>query len=395
MGQALGERRHVGLVDLLDAPAARARDVVMVSRQACDVCIDMTVELQAAGHPGVHQRLQCSKDGRSADPRLPSPEASIELLGCQLPAGGGERVRDEESLASDPLSGGGEPIRRPQADSIHEQRLAQARLGIMSGVSERRAGLALRGVSAGYGAGVVLQEVDLEIPPGTLVGVIGPNGSGKSTLLKAILGLAPVMTGTVLLDGGPVSEQRDRVAYVPQREAVDWSFPVSAEQVVMMGRYPRVGWLRSPGASDRRAVREALERVALADLGAAQIGALSGGQQQRVFLARALVQEASVLLLDEPMTGVDQTTEQLIVSLLQELRDGGTTILHATHDLESAAEVSDQLCFVNRRVVAYGPPAETFTPTILHATFGGELLIVQAGDHSHVHGGGHHGPVDQ
>jgi manganese/zinc/iron transport system ATP- binding protein len=265
----------------------------------------------------------------------------------------------------------------------------------MSGVSDRRTGLVLRGVSAGYGAGVVLQEVDLEIPPGTLVGVIGPNGSGKSTLLKAILGLAPVITGTVLLDGYPVSEQRDRLAYVPQREAVDWSFPVSAEQVVMMGRYPRVGWLRIPGASDRGAVRDALERVALADLGAAQIGALSGGQQQRVFLARALVQEASVLLLDEPMTGVDQTTEQLIVSLLQELRDSGTTILHATHDLESAAEISDQLCFVNRRVVAYGPPAETFTPSILHATFGGELLIVQAGDHSHVHGGGHHGPVDQ
>jgi manganese/zinc/iron transport system ATP- binding protein len=256
-------------------------------------------------------------------------------------------------------------------------------------------GLSLDDVSAGYGEGLVLQDVTLAIPPGTLVGVIGPNGSGKSTLLKAILGLAPVMTGTVLLDGRPVSEQRDRLAYVPQREAVDWSFPVSAEQVVMMGRYPRVGWLRIPGATDRAAVRDALERVALADLASAQIGALSGGQQQRVFLARALVQEASVLLLDEPMTGVDQTTEQLIVNLLRELRDGGTTILHATHDLESAADVSDQLCFVNRRVVAFGPPSETFTPPILHATFGGELLIVREGDHSHVHGGGHHGPQER
>jgi len=146
---------------------------------------------------------------------------------------------------------------------------------------------------------------------------------------------------------------------------------------------------------DAAAVRDALERVAMANFASAQIGALSGGQQQRVFLARALVQEASVLLLDEPMTGVDQTTEQLIIGLLKELRDGGTTILQATHDLESAAEISDQLCFVNRRVVAYGPPAETFTPSILHATFGGELLIVQAGDHSHVHGGGHHGPAEQ
>ena len=265
----------------------------------------------------------------------------------------------------------------------------------MSGVSVEP-GLSLKGVGAGYGDGLVLQGVDLAIPPGTLVGVIGPNGSGKSTLLKAILGLAPVSSGTVLLDGRPVSEQRDRLAYVPQREAVDWSFPVSAEQVVMMGRYPRVGWLRLPGARDRAAVRDALGRVALANLGAAQIGALSGGQQQRVFLARALVQEASVLLLDEPMTGVDQMTEHLIVDLLTDLRDAGTTILHATHDLESASEVSDQLCFVNRRLVAYGPPAETFTPPILHATFGGELLIVHEGEHTHVHGGGHHhGPDDR
>jgi ABC-type Mn2+/Zn2+ transport system ATPase subunit len=252
-------------------------------------------------------------------------------------------------------------------------------------------GLRLRDVGAGYDGALVLQGVDLDIAPGTLVGVIGPNGSGKSTLLKAILGLAPVTTGTVLLDGRPIAEQRGRLAYVPQREAVDWSFPITAEQVVMMGRYRRVGWVRWPGWGDRAEVRQALDRVAMTDQADSQIGALSGGQQQRVFLARALVQEASVLLLDEPMTGVDQTTEELIISLLRELRDAGTTILQATHDLESAAEISDELCFVNRRVVAYGPPSETFTPPILHATFGGELLIVRDGGHSHVHGGGHHG----
>lgn len=368
---------------------------MMVGGQAGDVRVDVAVELQATRHASVHERLQRPKDGRATNAWLPSPQAAIQLLSRELAAGTGERVGDQQPLAGDPFSGGAEAIRRRQADAIHEQRLAQARLGIMSGVSDSQSGLVLRDVSAGYGAGVVLQDVDLAIPPGTLVGVIGPNGSGKSTLLKAILGLAPVTTGTVLLDGGPVAEQRDRLAYVPQREAVDWSFPVSAEQVVMMGRYPRVGWLRVPGTLDGAAVREALERVALADLGSTQIGGLSGGQQQRVFLARALVQEASVLLLDEPMTGVDQTTEQLIVTLLKELRDSGTTILHATHDLESAAEISDQLCFVNRRVVAYGPPAETFIPSVLHSTFGGELLIVQAGDHSHVHGGGHHGPVDR
>jgi ABC-type Mn2+/Zn2+ transport system ATPase subunit len=161
----------------------------------------------------------------------------------------------------------------------------------------------------------------------------------------------------------------------------------------MMGRYRRIGWVRRPGEADRRASREALARVHLDDIADEQIGELSGGQQQRVSLARALVQEASVLLLDEPMTGVDQATEQLVTGLLRELRDAGTTILQSTHDLESAAEISDELCFVNGRVVAFGPPAETFTPPVLHATFGGEMLIVRAGDHAHTHAGGHHGPA--
>jgi manganese/zinc/iron transport system ATP- binding protein len=250
----------------------------------------------------------------------------------------------------------------------------------------------LRDLAAGYGDGLVLRDVTLEIAPGTLVGVIGPNGSGKSTLLKAILGLTPVVRGGVHLDGRPIAGQRHRIAYVPQREAVDWSFPVTAGQVVLMGRYPHLGWLGMPGAPDRDAVAEALRRVGMDHLADRQIGSLSGGQQQRVFLARALVQEAAVLLLDEPMTGVDQATEHVIVSLLRQLRDAGTTILHASHDLESAAELSDRLCFVNGRVVAFGPPEQTFTPPILHATFGGELLILDAGDHRHVHAGGHHGP---
>ena len=257
---------------------------------------------------------------------------------------------------------------------------------------EDQSGLVIANLSAGYGDGPVLRDVGLAIAPGSLVGVIGPNGSGKSTLLKAILGLAPVATGDVLLDGRRVAEQRHRVAYVPQREAVDWSFPITAGQVVLMGRYPALGWLRLPRRADRQAVTTALERVDMAGLADRQIGALSGGQQQRVFLARALVQEASLLLLDEPLTGVDQTTEQLIVDLLRGLRDDGATIVQATHDLESAADHSDVLCFVNGRVVAFGPPAETFTAPILHATFGGELLIVDADGHTHVHGGGHHGP---
>jgi ABC-type Mn2+/Zn2+ transport system ATPase subunit len=252
--------------------------------------------------------------------------------------------------------------------------------------------LELRDLSAGYDAGWALANVNLELPPGRLVGVIGPNGSGKSTLLRAILGLVPHRRGSVTLGGRPID--RKRIAYVPQREVVDWSFPISAEQVVLMGRYPRIGAVLPAGPADRAAVAAALERVGMHGLAHRQIGALSGGQQQRVFLARALVQDADVLLLDEPMTGVDLATEETIGTLMRELRDAGTTVVYATHDLETAADISDLLCFVNGRIVAFGPPAETFPPHTLHETFGGELMIVDAGDHAHVHGGGHHGHVD-
>lgn len=252
--------------------------------------------------------------------------------------------------------------------------------------------LELRDLSAGYDSGWALSGVNLELPPGKLVGVIGPNGSGKSTLLRAILGLVPHRRGTVTMNGSPID--RRRIAYVPQREVVDWSFPISAEQVVLMGRYPRIGPVLPPGTADRAAVAAALERVGMQGLAHRQIGALSGGQQQRVFLARALVQEASIVLLDEPMTGVDLATEEAIGTLMRQLRDAGSTVVYATHDLETAADASDLLCFVNGRIVAFGPPADTFTPHTLHETFGGELMIVDAGDHAHVHGGGHHGHVD-
>jgi ABC-type Mn2+/Zn2+ transport system ATPase subunit len=256
-------------------------------------------------------------------------------------------------------------------------------------------GLEIRDLTAGYGGEPTLRDVSLALPPGSITGVVGPNGSGKSTLLKAILSLTPEVTGTILVGGVAVDGARESIAYVPQREVVDWGFPITAGDVVMMGRYPRIGAVRRPGAVDRRHVADALGRVGMVSLADRQIGALSGGQQQRVFLARALVQESSVLLLDEPMTGVDQATERAINNLLRELRDGGATIVITTHDLESAAEQCDLLAFVNHRLVAFGTPSETFTPPVLHATFGGELLIVQAGDHRHVHAGGHHGPDDR
>jgi manganese/zinc/iron transport system ATP- binding protein len=247
-------------------------------------------------------------------------------------------------------------------------------------------------VSFAYGGAPAVDSVTLHVAPGDFTAIVGPNGSGKSTLLKAVLGLVPRVRGSVTLDGRPVARVRRRVAYVPQREAVDWSFPINAEQVVMMGRFPHIGWVLAPSSRDRQAVAEALERVGMSDLRQRQIGSLSGGQQQRIFLARALVQEASVLLLDEPLTGVDATTQQVIVALMGELRSAGTTILQATHDLETAADVSDLLCFVNRRVLAFGTPDETFNEHTLHVTFGGEVLVLDSGDHAHVHGGGPHGP---
>jgi ABC-type Mn2+/Zn2+ transport system ATPase subunit len=256
-------------------------------------------------------------------------------------------------------------------------------------------GLHVRDLAAGYGGEPTLRDVSLDLPPGTITGVVGPNGSGKSTLLRAILGLTPEVSGEVSLGGVEIDRVRHRIAYVPQREVVDWGFPITAADVVMMGRYPRLGVVRRPRPADRRRVAEALARVGMESHAGSQIGALSGGQQQRVFLARALVQEASVLLLDEPMTGVDQATEQAINVLLHELRDGGATVVITTHDLESASEQCDLLAFVNHRIVAFGPPSETFTPPTLHATFGGELLILQAGDHRHVHAGGHHGPDER
>ena len=253
--------------------------------------------------------------------------------------------------------------------------------------------LVIERLAAGYESGWALRDVDLALPPGRLVGVIGPNGSGKSTLLRAILGLVPRRRGRISMDGRAVD--RRRVAYVPQREVVDWSFPISAEQVVMMGRYRRIGPVVGPSRADRQAVVSALERVGMRELAHRQIGALSGGQQQRIFLARALVQDAAILLLDEPMTGVDRGTEETVSALMRDLRDAGRTVVYATHDLETAADISDLLCFVNGRIVAVGPPSETFTPHTLHETFGGELMIVDAGDHAHVHGGGHHaGHID-
>ncbi|WP_051329845.1 metal ABC transporter ATP-binding protein [Niveispirillum irakense] len=230
--------------------------------------------------------------------------------------------------------------------------------------------LTVAGLSVAYHRRLVLRDVDWTAPAGGLVAVIGPNGAGKSTFLKAVLGLVPPLTGTVEVFGRPLSRQRALIGYVPQRESVDWDFPVSALDVVTMGRYGLIGWGRRITGAHRRAAMEALDRVGLADLAKRQIGQLSGGQQQRVFLARALAQEARIYFMDEPLAGVDAATEQTILAVLRDLDAEGRTVICVHHDLQTVAATFDHVLMLNGGVVAAGPVAGTLTDANLRLTYG-------------------------
>ncbi len=232
-------------------------------------------------------------------------------------------------------------------------------------------------VTVAYHRKPVLWDIDLTLSEPRLVGVVGPNGAGKSTLLKAILGLVPLASGEVRVLGRPVPEQRQHIGYVPQRESVDWDFPVSVFDVVLMGTYGRLGWFRRPGARERACAHECLERVGLSDLANRQIGQLSGGQQQRTFLARALAQQADLYFLDEPLAGVDAATEKVIISLLKELRDQGKMVMVVHHDLRTVPHYFDHVVLLNMRLVASGPTETVFTPENLRKTYGGRLSILE------------------
>lgn len=224
----------------------------------------------------------------------------------------------------------------------------------------------------------VLYGVDLTVPKGSLVGLIGPNGAGKSTFLKAVLGQLPLAAGWVKVFGQPLRRVCRRVGYVPQRESVDWDFPVNLMEVVLMGRYGRLGLGQRPSRKDREIAAQCLERVKMLPFANRQIGNLSGGQQQRVFLARALAQESDIYLMDEPFVGVDAATEATIIELLREMKSQGKTVLVVHHDLATARDYFDRLIFLNMRLVATGPTEEVFTPEILQATYGGRLTILSA-----------------
>ncbi|UMA65379.1 manganese/iron ABC transporter ATP-binding protein [Roseivivax marinus] len=220
-----------------------------------------------------------------------------------------------------------------------------------------------------------LRDASFEVPEGSIAALVGVNGAGKSTLFKAIMGFVPLARGEITLLGRTVAEalKSNLVSYVPQSEEVDWAFPVLVEDVVMMGRYGHMGFLRRPSRADREAVDAALERVNMTAFRHRQIGELSGGQRKRVFLARALAQDGRVILLDEPFTGVDVTTEEQIVALLRELRDEGRVMLVSTHNLGSVPEFCDRTVLVKGTVLAYGPTEEVFTHRNLEAAFGGVL----------------------
>jgi manganese/zinc/iron transport system ATP- binding protein len=238
------------------------------------------------------------------------------------------------------------------------------------------AAVTVRDLTVAYRETPVLWDINLEIPAGHLTAIVGPNGAGKSTLLKAVLGLVPVASGEAAILGRPLAAVRRQVAYVPQRESVDWDFPTNALDVVMMGRYGHLGWLRRPGPAERARAMACLEQVGMDDLANRQISQLSGGQQQRVFLARALAQEAEVYLMDEPFAGVDAATEAAIVGLFRSLRAAGKTLICVHHDLETVPEYFDWVVLLNVRLVAAGPVATTFTHEALRATYGGRLALL-------------------
>ncbi|MBS0635674.1 MAG: ABC transporter ATP-binding protein [Verrucomicrobia bacterium] len=229
--------------------------------------------------------------------------------------------------------------------------------------------LKVSGLTVHYHDAPVLWDIGFELPRGTFVGILGPNGAGKSTLIKAILELIPAVSGSIWVDKKPVGDMRKKIAYVPQREAVDWDFPITVKQLVLMGCYPRLGFLAPISKKDHQKALECLEKVGIIDYADRQISQLSGGQQQRAFLARALMQDADIYFLDEPLAGVDHTTEEIVIGLLRDLVKENKTVLMVHHDLNRVEDYFSWVLMLNMRLIAIGPTATTFTRPIVEKTY--------------------------
>ncbi len=243
-------------------------------------------------------------------------------------------------------------------------------------IPDEPARLEVEGVRVSYNSHPALDNLSFQVPHGARLAVVGPNAAGKTTLFKALVGLIPLETGQIRVHGQPLGHHQDCVAYVPQREEVDWRFPVTVFDVVMMGRYGQQGILSRVSRYDREIAAHSLQQLGMADLGDRPIGELSGGQQQRVFLARALAQEPHILLMDEPFTGVDFTTQETTLELLEHLQTKQVTAMVSTHDLTLASERFDQVLLLNKRIIAYGTPEEVFTPQNLSQAFGSQVLFL-------------------
>lgn len=236
--------------------------------------------------------------------------------------------------------------------------------------------LEIHDLTVSYEKKPVLWNIDAVIPEGEIIGIIGPNGAGKSTLIKAIMGLLPVESGWVKIYGEPLSKMRSAVGYVPQRESVDWDFPVTVRDVVLMGTYGRLGLFRRPGKKERDFCDQCLDQVGMSAFADRQIANLSGGQRQRVFLARALAQDSRIYLMDEPFVGVDAATESAIIELLRTMKQRGRTLLVVHHDLQTVREYFDSVMMLNMRLVAFGKTSDVFTTSLLQKTYGGRLTIL-------------------
>jgi manganese/iron transport system ATP-binding protein len=246
-------------------------------------------------------------------------------------------------------------------------------------LSDEPARLEFSQVTAGYDGHPALIDLTFNIPHGAQVAVVGPNGAGKSTLFKALVGIVPISIGHIFIHGMPLGHHQDCVAYLPQREEIDWSFPVTVEDVVMMGRFGKFGWLDQPKKNDHQIVMKSLEQLGIANLSKRSIKDLSGGQQQRVFLARAVAQEPHILLMDEPFTGIDATTQETTLRLLAELKARNVTVLVSTHDLNLAAERFELIILLNKKLIAYGSPSEVLVPEFISKAFGHQVLYISGG----------------
>jgi manganese/iron transport system ATP-binding protein len=260
--------------------------------------------------------------------------------------------------------------------AIKKQSLGKEQTGSMIKANGCPAAVDIRGLWAGYNQLPALEDVTFQVGQREVVGIIGPNGSGKSTLMKSILGLVKPWQGNISVFGKPSGEQRKKVGYMPQIEEVEWDFPVTVGDVALMGRYARRGLLRRPTGEDREAADSALRRVEMYQHQHRLIGELSGGQRRRVLLARALANNPRLLLMDEPMAGLDATVQHRLLDIIDDLRAEGTTILLSTHDLSCVSTCAAKVVCLNRRLVAFGPPGEVLTETVLNQTFGTHLLLV-------------------